>query len=247
MNKHKINGYINKDSIIHKVNPIIKILLLILNVIVILNVSNIVSYIILYIYLVCVMILSKINIKYYLRNILTMKIFILFILIINFIFGYSIIESARIILNVIYIVICSSIISYTTSTLSINYALEKIFGVFNFIIPSRYIALTIGLSIRFIPIITMEAERITNSISLRGVEYSSIRGKITTISYLFIPLIYLSIKRSEVLASVMEVRLYNTNVKRTYYMYDKLRSKDYVILILNIIILSVTMLFGGRL
>lgn len=237
MNRYKINAYCHKNSIIHRLNPIFKILCLIINVIVIIGLDSFFDYLLMFIYLFLIIIFSKIDIRLYLKNIYTMRVFIIFIIVINIIFNYDIIDSVEIILKVIYLVLCSSIITYTTDLISITYGLEKILKVFNFIIPSKYIALSISLSIRFIPLITIEADRITNSISLRGVEYSSIKGKLNTISYMFIPLIYSSLKRSDVIAEIMDVRLYNIYSFRTNYKLDKLKIKDYILLILNIVLL----------
>ena len=130
------------------------------------------------------MLLSKIEINLYLKNIRTLRIFIIFIIFINFIFRVNIIETIYMILKIIYLIILSAILTLTTPPTEITYGLEKTFRVFNKTLPINSIALSITLALRFIPTITMQAERIIKASSLRGIDYNE-SIKLLVKGYLF--------------------------------------------------------------
>lgn len=239
-NKYNIGNYYLKDSIIHKLNPVFKIISLLLSIISTIAANSLIDFIIIFIYIFIIMLISKIEFKIYLKNINTLKVFIIFILIINFIFTVNIIESIYMILKIIYLIILSAILTLTTPPTEITYGLEKILRIFNKILPVGSIALTITLALRFIPMITMQSERIIKASSLRGVDFNeNIKSKLLAISNMFIPMIYLSLKKADSLADIMEVRLYNYGISRTNYRLNKWKISDSILLILNVVILII--------
>ena len=239
-NKYSIGNYYLKDSIIHKLNPVLKILCLIISVISIIIANNFISFILLGGYLITIILFSKIELKIYLKNIYTMRIFIIFILIINFIFKVNLISSIYMIIKLIYLILLSAILTLTTPPMEITYGLEKTFRLFNKILPINEIALSITLALRFIPLITMQAEKIINAQSLRGVDFNKgLKNKIISLSNIFIPMIYLSLKKADDLSDIMEVRLYNFGISRTNYRLNKWKIIDSILLIINIFILII--------
>ena len=239
-NKYSIGNYYLKDSVIHKLNPLFKIISLFLSIISVLISNSLIDFITLFIFILIIMLLSKIELKIYLKNIYTLRIFIIFIIIINLIFKVSIVDSLYMILKIIYLVILSAILTLTTPPTEITYGLEKTFRVFNKILPVNSIALTITLALRFIPMITMQAERIIKASSLRGIDYNeNLKSKILALSNIFVPMIYLSLKKADDLADIMEIRLYNYGISRTNYRLNKWKLIDSILLILNIVVLII--------
>ena len=237
-NKRLIGNYYLKDSIIHKLNPTFKIISLLLSIISVIFASNLIDFIVLFIFILIIMLLSKIDMKIYLKNIYTLRIFIIFIVIINFIFTISIISTVYMILKIIYLVLLSAILTLTTPPMEITYGLERTFSVFNKVLPVNSIALSISLALRFIPMITMQSERIIRAQSLREVDFNeNLKSKIISISNMFIPMLYLSLKRADDLSDIMEVRLYIYGVSRTNYRLNKWKIIDIILLILNIVVL----------
>jgi energy-coupling factor transport system ATP-binding protein len=71
-------------------------------------------------------------------------------------------------------------------------------------IPAGDIALTIGIALRFVPVLTGEAERIVSAQLSRG----SGKGRIRTTITMVVPLLLRALERSETLAKAMMLRLY---------------------------------------
>jgi len=239
-NKYTIGNYYLKDSLIHKLNPVCKIISLFLSILSVMFANNLIDFILVFIFIISIIFLSKIDLKLYLRNIYTLRVFIIFIIIINLIFRVDLIETIYMILKISSLVTLSAILTFTTPPTEITYGLERIFRIFNKILPVGSIALTITLALRFIPMITMQAERIIKASSLRGIDFNeSIKTKILSITNLFIPMIYLSLKKADDLADIMEVRLYNYGISRTNYRLNKTKINDIILLILNVVVLII--------
>lgn len=231
--------YYNRNSLIHKLNPIFKIISLLIMIIGIFFIDSYIDIIILTIYLTLTIIYSKIEIKNHLKNIYSIKIFLIFIFIIDIIFYTNINTIIYDLYKLIFIIIYSSTLTYTTSTSEITYAIEKILKIFRKRIPVNDIAMIITLTIRYIPSLTIESDRIIKAQKLRGIDFESKNPKIKIKSLVgvFIPMFILSLKKSESLADIMDLRLYNYGKSKTNLRTNKWKTKDSLLLVLNIIIL----------
>jgi energy-coupling factor transport system ATP-binding protein len=76
--------------------------------------------------------------------------------------------------------------------------------------PVRDITLAIGIALRFVPLLTEEAERIVTAQFSRG----SGKGRIRTALSMVVPLLLRALERSETLAKAMTLRLYPSGKKR---------------------------------
>ena len=147
--------------------------------------------------------------------------------------------------KLIFIIIYSSALTYTTSTSEITYGIERMLRPFNNYIPVNDIAMIITLTIRYIPTLTMEADRIIKAQKMRGINFDNknIKDKISTLVGVFIPMFVLSLKKSESLGDIMDLRLYNYGRSRTNLRTNKWKKKDSLLLVLNILILSIVIFY----
>ena len=90
LNNITIGRYINKSSVVHKLNPVFKIISLIIMIISIFFIDSYIDITLLSLYLLLTILYSDIDIKVYLKNIYGIKIFLIFIFIIDLIFFTSI-------------------------------------------------------------------------------------------------------------------------------------------------------------
>lgn len=243
LNNITIGRYINKSSVVHKLNPVFKIISLIIMIISIFFIDSYIDITLLSMYLLLTMLYSDIDIKVYLKNIYGIKIFLIFIFIfiIDLIFFTSIDRIIFDIFKLIFIVLYSSILTYTTSITELTFGIEKLLEPFNKLIPVGDIAMIITLSIRYIPTLTEEASRIINAQKLRGINFDTknIKEKLISISGILMPMFTLSIKRAEESADIMDIRLYNYGKSRTNYRTNKWTKINSLLLILNILILII--------
>ena len=237
--------YYARDSVVHKLNPLFKTISLIIMIIAIFFINSYKDIIILTSYLILMIVYSDIDIITYLKNIYSIKIFLLFILIIDLIFGSNINNIIFDLYKLIFIIIYSSALTYTTSTSEITYAVERLLKPFNNTIPVNDIAMIITLTLRYIPTLTMESDRIIKAQKMRGINFDSknIKTKITSLVGVFIPMFILSLKKSESTADIMDIRLYNYGKSRTNLRTNTWKKIDTLLLILNILILIIVIFY----
>ena len=230
-----LGRYILKDTIVHKLNPVFKILSLIIIIIGIFFVDSYTDIIMLSSYILLAILYSGIKIK----------LFLIFILIIDLIFFTNINKIIFDLSKLIFIIMYSSILTYTTAMTEITYGIERILRPMGKIIPVNDIAMIITLTLRYIPTLTMEADRIIKAQTIRGINFSNknIKEKLKNISGIIIPIIVISLKKSEKTADIMDIRLYNYGKSRTNYRLNKWRYIDTLLLILNILILIIVIFY----
>lgn len=243
MYNFKLNKYYNTSSFIHNLNPIIKIICILIFTIISLVSDNILFLISLLLFLILNIFLSKVPIKLYINNLKFILPMIIFIFLINLIFTniYSTIES---IIKIILFILYSQILLYTTKPNDITYALEELLSPLKlFKINPNSIALTISLAIRFIPTIFIESDKVIKSQISRGLNFSgNLIEKCDKIISIIFPIFDLSLKRSEDISNVLDIRFYDINSKRTRYKNEDVNKYDVIYLFIHIILLVICFL-----
>ena len=112
-------------------------------------------------------------------------------------------------------------------------------------------ALTISISLRFIPTVIDEGDKILKSQACRGIDFntSNIKDKLVAIKSLVIPMFVLTLKRADELADAMEVRLFSIYKKRTNFrqnpwgFYDTYLTSIHIVLLITLITRSFMILW----
>ena len=224
LNKIMIGRYYPINSLVHKMNPLAKIICVLLFIIMSFLTFDIRFNAMLFVLLMLMVCNTKVPFDIYFKTLFSIKWLLLFILIINLIVGSNLEVTIITMFRLIFVVLYTSILTLTTPPTEITYGLEKLFLPLKLIgIPVNKMALSISLALRFIPTIIDQGNKIIKSQASRGIDYynSNLKGKILAIKSLIIPMFVLSIKKADDLADSMEVRLYNVNSKRINFRQNK--------------------------
>lgn len=245
LNNITLGKYYQKDSIVHRLNPIFKILSLIIMIISIFFIDSYIDVLMLGSYLLLAIVYSNISIKIYLKNIQGIKIFLIFILVIDLIFFAGINKIVCDLFRIIFIILYSSLLTYTTVITEITYGIEQLLKPLRRIIPVSDIAMIITLAIRYIPSLTHEADRIIKAQKMRGINFDTkdIKEKIISISGILMPMFVMSLKKAEITADIMDIRLYNYGKSKTNYRTNSWKVIDTLLLVLNILILIIVIFY----
>ncbi len=122
------------------------------------------------------------------------------------------------VLRLVYLVIGSSLLTYTTTPNKLTDGIESLLKPLNRIkVPVHEFAMMMSLALRFIPILLEEANRIIKAQSARGADFEE--GKITerlrAMVSILVPLLVSSTRRAYDLALAMEARCYRGGEGRT--------------------------------
>ena len=156
------------------------------------------------------------------------------------IYDVSLIRALFIFLRIGVVIMITSLLTFTTMTTDLNYGLETLMTPLKAIkVPVDMITMMVSLTLRFIPTLLIETDKIMKAQASRGVDFkeSNFKEKVNQIISLLVPVFVISFKRSEDLANAMEVRGYVIGQKRTRIDTYKTSVKDYLTLLSSTLIL----------
>ncbi len=158
------------------------------------------------------------------------------------VYDQGLLRAGFIFLRIANVIILTSLLTFTTMTTDLNYGIESLLKPLKIVkVPVDMIAMMLSLTLRYIPTLLIETEKIMKAQASRGVDFkeSTFKEKISQIISLLIPVFVISFKRSEDLGNAMEVRGYVIGQKRTRIDQYILSFKDFATLIIACLILGV--------
>lgn len=121
-------------------------------------------------------------------------------------------------LRLVFLVIGSSMLTFTTSPIVLTDGIEHLLMPFSKIgVPAHEIAMMMSIAIRFIPTILEETDKIMKAQTARGADFESgnILRRAKAMVPLLIPLFISAFRRADELAMAMECRCYHGGKGRT--------------------------------
>ncbi|MER2039673.1 MAG: energy-coupling factor transporter transmembrane protein EcfT [Solibacillus sp.] len=255
MEKMIFGRYIPGNSFVHQLDPRSKLSFVFVFIIIVFLANNVVTYALLLAFTLFVILLSRIRL-YFLINGLKPVIFLMaFTLILHLIMtkegavlldlGFMKIyeEGLRqgifISVRFLVLVFITSILTLTTSPISITDGLETLLHPLKKIkLPVHELALMMSISLRFIPTLMDETDKIMKAQMARGSDLSAgpIKDRLKAVVPLLVPLFVSAFKRAEDLATAMEVRGYRGGEGRTRYRQLKWDMKDSLSLVVLLVV-----------
>ncbi len=258
MEKMIFGRYIPGDSFVHKLDPRSKLIFVFIFIAIVFLANNAVTYGLLLGFTLLTVFVSKIRL-YFLLNGLKPILFLLvftFLLHIFFtkegdllwkwqfieVYEEGLRQGIFISLRFLVLVLMTSILTLTTSPISITDGMEVLLNPFKrFKLPVHELALMMSISLRFIPTLMDETDKIMKAQMARGSDITSgsIKERIKAVVPLLIPLFVSAFKRAEDLAVAMEVRGYRGGEGRTRYRQLKWDWRDTIIMLLLIVMAGI--------
>ena len=240
-----LGQYAPRESIIHKLDPRTKVLASLFLMSMLLFIRRLEIILLFFVVVLVLYILSKLNIGLALKNLkpfvwlflLTFLLHCLFtkgkILVeIPFVKGYiteeGIYRGIFYTLRIGILVVMANLLTLTTSPMSLTDGIERFLSPFRRVgVPAHEIAMMLSISIRFIPILIEEAERIRKAqISRGGCFEGNLLRRIRSIIPLIVPLFLSTFRRANDLALAMDARCYRGGEGRTSYHILRFRRAD---------------------
>ena len=162
------------------------------------------------------------------------------------IYDQGLMRAGFIFVRIANVIVLSSLLTFTTMTTDLNYGIESLLKPLKLIkVPVDVLAMMLSLTLRYIPTLLGETEKIMKAQASRGVDFkeSKFKDKILQIISLLIPVFVISFKRAEDLGNAMEVRGYVIGEKRTKIDLYTIGFKDFLSMSLIIGILLAIIYF----
>lgn len=227
--------YRYKNTLIHRLDPRIKILLLILISIFLFLLKSYSSFALISGFIIFLIIISKINMTNIMKSLRPFLFFFIFIFLMYFLFSRSELHKGIItIWRFTLLIIIASILTFSTTTSQLVQAVEKLFAPLKLIrISPRNIAVMVSATIRFIPLLFHEAGKIRDAQKSRGANLKKVKHIIGFAN----ALIRKTFDKASNLADAMESRCYRDH-NYSHFMELKIGAKDYASALFTISILS---------
>lgn len=132
----------------------------------------------------------------------------------------GIVFSLFLVLRLVLLVMCSSMLTYTTTPVALTDGIESLLTPLKWIrFPVHELALIMSIALRFIPILMDETERIKNAQKARGADFESggLIKKVRAVVPILIPLLLSAFRRADELGDAMDARCYTGGKHRTKY------------------------------
>lgn len=257
-----LGQYYQTESVIHRLDPRVKLVTTICFIISLFIVDNWIGYLIAILFLALVIRLSRVPVKFMVRGMKS----ILFLLIVAGCFNLfltpgevlvsfwklkitkeGIFLASFMALRLILLIMGSSVMTLTTTPNQLTDGLEKLLSPLKHLrVPVHEIAMMMSIALRFIPILMEETDKIMKAQIARGADFESgnLIKKAKSLVPLLVPLFISAFRRANDLAMAMEARCYRGGEHRTKMKPLIYRKRDWCAYGAVLVYLAVIVVFG---
>lgn len=237
--------YYPTDSIVHRLDPRVKILLTIAFIVGIFLVHSLWGYALALVFVYFMARLSHVPFKMLMRGLRPLRFILVLTFVLNLFFSgegtilwqWSFItitheglsRAVHYCLRLLFLVIGTSLLTLTTSPVSLSDGLELLLSPLKVIhFPAHELAMMMTIALRFIPTLLEEADKIMKAQMARGADFESgnLLARAKAMVPLLVPLFVSAFRRAGDLAMAMESRCYRGGEGRTRLRVLKLTRAD---------------------
>ncbi len=231
--------YYFRDSKIHSMNPNAKMICVLLFVMFNLLISSMPVALFMVGFTFLFIFFTNIHVKEYIKGLYQVRFLVIFLFVINIILNADMMETLIVIIRLLSLLLYTMVLTFTTKPNDLNNSLVFVMTPLKiFKVPINKIASLISISLKFIPMIFVQASTILKAQACRGMKTSSIKDKVGTTKNMLIPLIILTLKRAEELGVSLEMKLYNYD-KRNFKSDRQYNFFDYYLVSMHLLIVLV--------
>ena len=251
------------NSFLHKMDPRMKLILTFALIVIVFVSQGFIGFGLILLFILMVALSSGIALKYILRGLKPILFIVLFTFVLNVFFqtGGEVIfrlgfvkitdEGLRLAFflaaRLILLVICSQLLTLTTSPIALTDGLESLMRPLKKIhFPAHEIAMMMSIALRFIPTLMDEANKIMKAQMARGADFESgnLVQRAKAMVPLLVPLFVGAFRRAEELALAMEARCYHGGEGRTRMRQLRYGSRDAIAAGLMVALLAVILVLN---
>ncbi|MRX72513.1 cobalt ABC transporter permease [Bacillus lacus] len=234
LNSMIIGKYVPGSSLIHRLDPRSKLMMIFLFVFIVFFANNSLTYLLLAIFTITVVSMTKLPPVFLLNGLRP----ILWIVMFTFLLHIFVTKDGPLLLDLgflriheegvrqgifismrfLFLIMMTTILTLTTTPIEVTDGMESLLGPFKKVrLPVHELALMMSISLRFIPTLMEETDKIMKAQMARGVDFASgpVKDRVKAIIPLLVPLFISAFKRAEELATAMEARGYQGGEGRT--------------------------------
>lgn len=251
-----LGQYFPGDTIIHRLDPRTKLVVVVLFIVALFNAVDFISYgVMLVVTMTCVAI-SRIRLKTILRGLKPIIFILILTAILNLFYteGDALVSfwvltitkqgvkrAVFMVLRIMLLIIGTFLLTYTTSPIALTDGLEVLLGPLKKLrFPIHEMSMMMSMALRFIPTLIEETDKIMSAQKARGADFEtgSLVRRAKALLPLLVPLFVSAFRRADELAVAMESRCYHGGEGRTRMKQLVMHPCDWVALLLGALLLA---------
>lgn len=239
-----LGQYFPGHTVIHRLDPRTKILLVLVYIVALFIAKSIASYGVCLLALILFVSLAKIRLSALLKGLKPLLFVIILTAVLNIFYTpgtvlvkwwifritkEGLIKAGFMALRIVLLVMGTFMLTYTTSPIMLTYGLEQLLGPLKKLhVPVHELAMMMSMALRLIPTLIEETDKIMSAQKARGAEFDTgnLIQKAKALLPILIPLFVSSFRRADELAVAMESRCYHGGEGRTRLRNLKLEARD---------------------
>lgn len=240
-----LGQYFPGDSLIHRLDPRIKIIGTLLFIIELFIVDNFLGFAIAAVCLAVVISVSKVPVSYIMRGLKPVILILVFTFALNMFmidgqilwqWGFlkitkeGLFRAVFMAIRLVLLLMGSSLLTLCTRPLSLTDGIERLLSPLKKIgVPAHEIAMMMSIALRFIPTLLEETDKIMKAQQARGADFETgnLIQRAKSLIPILVPLFVSAFRIAQDLAMAMEARCYRGGENRTRMHEMKLKGRDY--------------------
>ena len=247
-----LGQYFPGNSLLHRFDPLSKILFTVLFIAAIFLCKGLVSYGITLLILLMMIGISKVQPRVFLKGMKPVVFIVVCTAILNLFYTSGTVlwswgilkiteegiwKAGFMVLRILMLIACTLLLTYTTSPILLTDGLEKLLRPLKKLhFPVHELSMMMSIALRFIPTLIQETDKIISAQKARGADFDSgnLIQKAKALIPILIPLFISSFRRAEELAIAMECRCYHGDEGRTSLRQLRYAGRDYGLIVFSI-------------
>ncbi len=251
-----LGQYFPCDSVLHRLDPRLKIVSLIAFIVLTFCTFNFYSLAVVGALVVAIVLMSRVPLKMYLKSLKVIIIIVVITSLLNLFYGQGepifewwifrvtlegIYNAIFVCVRIVCLILFSSALTFTTSPNDLTDALERLMKPLKvFHIKVHEIAMMMTIALRFVPTLLEETDKIMAAQKARGADMESgnLVARAKALIPILVPLFVSSFRRAYELAVAMECRCYQGGDGRTRMKQLKLQKRDYLSMLISLLVIA---------
>lgn len=259
-----LGQYFPGTSIIHRLDPRAKLIMLVVYIVALFMASGWVSYGLMLAFLLFVIKISTIPPKSIVRGMKPLVMILVFTGILNLFFtqeGTVLVDfwiikiysgglsrAIMMMARILMLITCTFLLTYTTSPIALTDGLEALMNPLKKIgVPVHELSMMMCIALRFIPTLIEETDKIMCAQKARGADFESgsLVDRAKALIPILVPLFISAFRRADELATAMECRCYQGGEGRTKMKMLRYHREDFVAFGIGVLMVALVILPGN--
>ena len=242
-----LGQYFPGNSIIHRLDPRTKLIMLVVYIVALFMAKGWVAYGVLFVCLAAIIKVSTIPLKSIVKGMKPLVMILIFTGVLNLFFtqeGKLLVDfwiikiysgglnrAAMMVIRILMLITCTFLLTYTTSPIALTDGLEALMNPLKKVgVPVHELSMMMCIALRFIPTLIEETDKIMCAQKARGADFESgsLLDRAKALIPILVPLFISAFRRADELATAMECRCYQGGEGRTKMKLLRYHREDFV-------------------